>query len=119
MAAAPLFTSLESLAADRLREARRYHEFLRVADLSAGLYHLEVGAEDPQSPHREDEMYLVVRGQARFRAGASDAEVGPGSVLFVPAQVEHRFHSIRSPLDVLVIFGPAEGARNQKSGRSR
>jgi mannose-6-phosphate isomerase-like protein (cupin superfamily) len=112
MAAAPLFTTLESLAAGRSQTGRRYHEFLRVTDLSAGVYHLEVGAEDPQSPHGEDEIYIVVRGQARFQAGTSDAEVGPGSVLFVPARLEHRFHTVRSPLDVLVVFGPAEGARD-------
>jgi len=110
--AVPLFTTLESLAADRSRAGRRYHEFLRVPDLSTGLYHLEAGAEDPQSPHGEDEIYVVVRGQAKFVAGTSEAEVSPGSVLFVPAHLEHRFHSIRSPLDVLVIFGPAEGSRD-------
>jgi len=108
MAGEPLFTTLEALTVDRSATGRRYHEFVRVTDLSAGLYHLEAGAGDPQSPHSEDEIYVVIRGQAGFRAGASDAEVGPGSVLFVPARVEHRFHSIRTALDVLVIFGPAE-----------
>ena len=114
---APLFTTLDALAVDRAAAGRRYHEFLRVPDLSAGVYHLEVGAEDPQSPHGEDEIYVVVRGQARFRAGTADAEVGPGSVLFVPARMEHRFHTIRVPLDVLVIFGPAEGIPAEVSPR--
>ena len=109
MSTAPLFTTLESLAADRSQAGRLYHEFLRVVDLSAGLYHLESGTEDVQSPHGEDEIYIVVRGQARFRAGTAESDVGPGSVLFVPATLEHRFHTIRSPLDVLVVFGPAEG----------
>lgn len=108
---APLFATLEALAADRARSDRRYHEFLQVPDLSAGVYHLEAGAEDQPSPHAEDEIYVVVRGQARFRAGASDAEVGPGAVLFVPAHMDHRFHDIRHSLDLLVIFGPAEGSR--------
>src|SRR5215475_8909960 len=104
MAAEPLFTTLDALAAARSAAGRRYSEFLRVVDLSAGLYHLEAGADDPQAPHGEDEIYVVIRGQARFRAGPSDVEVGPGSVLFVPARREHFFHAIRAALDVLVIF---------------
>jgi hypothetical protein len=32
-------------------------------------------------------------------------------VLFVPARMEHRFVDIREPLEVLVVFGPAEGSR--------
>jgi hypothetical protein len=32
-------------------------------------------------------------------------------VLFVPALTEHRFVDIREALEVLVVFGPAEGFR--------
>jgi mannose-6-phosphate isomerase-like protein (cupin superfamily) len=111
MGTAPRFTTLEAEAAARTASGRPYHEFLQVPDLSAGLYRLEAGAEDPQSPHAEDEIYVVVRGRGRFRAGPADAEVGPGSVLFVPALMEHRFHTIEETLELLVIFGPAEGTR--------
>ena len=45
------------------RGAPLYREFLRVPDLSAGLYVLEAGATDPQSPHTEDELYYVVAGR--------------------------------------------------------
>jgi mannose-6-phosphate isomerase-like protein (cupin superfamily) len=34
--------------------------------------------------------------------------VGPGTAIFVPAGVEHHFHSITAELQVLVIFAPAE-----------
>ena len=111
MGTAPRFTTLDGEVAARTVSGRRYHEFLQVPDLSAGLYHLEAGAEDSQSPHAEDEIYVVVRGRSRFRAGPTDTEVGPGSVLFVPALMEHRFHAIEDALDLLVIFGPAEGTR--------
>jgi mannose-6-phosphate isomerase-like protein (cupin superfamily) len=106
-----LFTTVEMLEARRGAD-RRYLEFLRVPDLSAGLYVLEAGAADPQSPHAEDEIYVVMRGQARFRAGDTEQDVGPRSVLFVPARLEHRFLDIRERLEVLVFFGPAEGARS-------
>ena len=86
-----------------------YAEFLRVDSMSAGLYVLEAGASDPQSPHAQDEIYHVVSGRARFTSGDDDREVGPGDVLFVPAREEHRFHSISERLELLVVFAPAEG----------
>ena len=76
--------------------------------MSAGLYVLAAGASDPQHPHHEDEMYYVIRGRARFRAGDEDREVFAGSVLFVAADVEHRFYDIIEELAVLVFFAPAE-----------
>jgi quercetin dioxygenase-like cupin family protein len=95
---------------DRQRAAtgKLYGEFLRVAAMSAGLYVLPAGATDPQHPHHEDEMYYVVRGKARFRAADEDQEISAGSVLFVAAGVEHRFHDITEELKVLVFFAPAE-----------
>src|SRR5215813_12742704 len=107
----PLFTTLEALEAARRTADRRYLEFLRVPDLSAGLYVLEKGAVDSQQPHAEDEIYLVMRGRCRFRAGAEEQEVQAGAVLFVPAFGEHRFVDVRERLEALVFFGPAEGSR--------
>lgn len=88
-----------------------YHEFLRVADLSAGIYRLAAGATDPQQPHTEDELYYVVEGRGWIRVGDADREVGPSSIVFVAAGVEHRFHTITDDLVVLVVFGPAEHSR--------
>lgn len=89
----------------------RYHEFLRVPDLSAGVYRLAKGALDMQKPHSEDEIYHVLSGRARFTAGGRTVEARAGDVLFVPAREEHRFHDIEEDLALLVVFGPAEGTR--------
>jgi mannose-6-phosphate isomerase-like protein (cupin superfamily) len=86
-----------------------YHEFLRVPDMSAGLYVLPAGATDPQKPHSEDEMYYVIRGKGKFTYADEDVDVMAGSVLYVPKQVEHRFHSIEEELVILVFFAPEEG----------
>ena len=85
-----------------------YHEFIRTHDLSVGLYVLAAGATDPQSPHTEDEVYHVVSGRGRIKVGDEDRLVQAGSVVFVGADVEHRFHDIEEELVILVIFGPAE-----------
>ncbi len=96
------------------RSGRAYKEFVRSADLSAGVYMLKAGAVDGQSQHAEDEIYYVVRGRAAFQAGGRKEAVGPGTVLFVAANEEHRFVDIAEDLVVLVIFGPAEYARQKK-----
>jgi len=99
---------LDELIATQAASGRLYHEFIRTHDLSIGVYVLEAGATDPQGPHTEDEVYHVVSGRARIRVGDEDRAVGPGSIVFVAADVEHRFHDIEEELVVLVVFGPAE-----------
>ncbi len=87
---------------------RLYHEFIRSHDLSVGLYVLPAGGTDPQGPHTEDEVYYVISGRGRILVGDEDAPVQAGSVVFVPADVVHRFHDIEDELVILVAFGPAE-----------
>jgi quercetin dioxygenase-like cupin family protein len=103
-----LFASLPEIEEQRARSAKSYREFLRVPALSAGLYVLPAGATDHQKPHREDEIYYVIRGSARFKAGSEDREVSAGSVIFVAAEVGHRFYEITEELTILVMFAPAE-----------
>lgn len=92
----------------RAANGKLYREFLRVPSMSAGLYVLAPGSSDPQHPHHEDEMYYVIRGRARFRMANEDNEVSTGTVIFVAAEVEHRFYDITEELAVLVFFAPAE-----------
>ena len=99
---------LEQLRTARGAAGRLYHEFIRTHDLSVGLYELAAGGVDPQSPHPEDEVDYGISGRARITVGAEDGPVAPGSVIFVAADVVHRFHDITEDLSVLVFFGPAE-----------
>lgn len=103
-----IFASLPEIEEQRTESGKDYREFLRVPAMSAGLYVLPAGATDQQKPHREDEVYYLVRGKARFKAGPEDREVSAGSVIFVGAQVGHRFYDIEEELAVLVFFAPAE-----------
>ena len=101
------YTIAELLATQR-GQARLYHEFLRVPALSAGLYVLPAGGDDPQQPHTEDEVYYVVGGRATICVAQEDRAVAAGSIVYVPATVPHHFHSIEEELAVLVFFAPAE-----------
>jgi hypothetical protein len=80
---------LDDLEAARVASGRLYHEFISVPDLSGGLYVLE----------------------AKVAVGGDVRAIRTGSVVFVAAGVEHRFHDIEERLVLLVMFGPAEYAR--------
>jgi mannose-6-phosphate isomerase-like protein (cupin superfamily) len=102
---------LDELEAARVASGRLYHEFISVPDLSGGVYVLEAGATDPQSPHAEDELYVVMSGRAKVRVGDEVRPIRDGSVIFVAANVEHKFHDIEERLVLMVMFGPAEYSR--------
>lgn len=96
--------AIESLQQERAASGRAYLEFVRVPSMNIGLYELSAGADDPQQPHDEDEIYHVISGRARFSIDGEDLPVEPGTVLYVAAGVEHRFHSITEDLSLLVVF---------------
>jgi mannose-6-phosphate isomerase-like protein (cupin superfamily) len=99
---------ISDLISQRASSDKRYLEFLRVPAMSMGLYTLPAGGVDPQSPHTEDEAYYIVSGRGQIFVGDEDRLVQPGSLVFVAAGVEHRFHSITEELQILVFFAPAE-----------
>jgi len=103
-----LFAGLAEIEKQCAASGKPYREFLRIPAMSAGLYVLPAGATDKQKPHREDEIYYVIRGRARLKAGDEDREVFAGSVIFVVAEVDHRFYDISEELELLVVFAPAE-----------
>ena len=76
--------------------------------LSVGTYSIAAGQLDTQVPHHEDEIYVVMKGRARFTGPGVDDEVGPGATIFVAAGEEHRFLDIAADFSCLVIFAPPE-----------
>ena len=101
---------LADVEAVRARRGEPWLEFLRYPALSVGLYVLEAGEPDHQSPHTEDEIYYVVEGRGEITVGEESRPVGPGSVIFVATAVAHQFHDISERLTMLVVFAPAEGS---------
>lgn len=102
------FLEIDTINRRRAQDVIAYLEFLRASSMSAGVYFLEAGSLDRQLLHKQDEMYYVVDGRGRMRAGSEDQSIGPGSLIYVAAKVDHRFYDIESPLTVLVFFAPAE-----------
>jgi mannose-6-phosphate isomerase-like protein (cupin superfamily) len=84
---------------------------LESPDLSVGTYSIPASGRDDQSPHTEDEIYVVRSGRATLVTDSGTAPVEPGSVIYVPAGEGHRFTDVTEDLALVVIFAPPYGSR--------
>jgi mannose-6-phosphate isomerase-like protein (cupin superfamily) len=84
---------------------------LNSGDLSLGTYSIPAGGLDDQTPHTEDEIYVVRSGRATLVTASGIVDVGPGSVVFVPAGERHKFTEISEDLALVVVFAPPYGSR--------
>ena len=101
--------SLEEARAEvQHRTGELYLEFLRRDSMSCGLYVLEAGATDPQEPHAEDEVYVVLAGRAVLEVEGERLEMQRGRVVSVDVGADHRFVDISEDLSVLVVFAPPD-----------
>jgi mannose-6-phosphate isomerase-like protein (cupin superfamily) len=86
----------------------RWAEWVRSAALSSGVYRIAAGQPDTQSPHDEDEVYVVLRGAASLVVEDVAHPVHAGTLAFVPARAAHRFVEVAEDLEVAVVFAPPE-----------
>jgi mannose-6-phosphate isomerase-like protein (cupin superfamily) len=89
-------------------DASPYVEWVRSQRLSAGVYRLPAGGVDEQTPHTEDEVYLVTRGAASLNVEGVVTPMTVGSMAFVPLLAEHRFVDISEDFETVVVFAPPE-----------
>ena len=97
----------EGLARLPRPEGERFVELFDHGSLSVELY--APRGHDPQTPHTQDEVYVVAAGHGQFRNGAARPGFGTGDVLLVPAGVVHRFEEFSDDLAVWVFFYGPEG----------
>lgn len=65
---------------------------------------------DQQTPHKQDELYVVASGSGTFFRDGERVSIAKGDVLFVPAGMEHRFENFTHDFATWVIFyGPDGG----------
>lgn len=87
--------------------AGEYDEWVRTPSMRCGTYVLAAGAADTQSPHEEDEVYVVLAGAATVEVEGRRTPVGQGSLVYVAAGADHRFVDVTEQLTLLVVFGGA------------
>ncbi|QDZ00499.2 cupin domain-containing protein [Nitratireductor mangrovi] len=78
---------------------------------TGGLYTLvEVREDESETPlhvhHREDETFWVLEGEVEFEVGGTITHAGPGTMLFGPRGVPHRYAIRRGPARLLFLFTP-------------
>ena len=64
---------------------------------------------DRQSPHEQDELYIIAGGTARFDHAGAIKPVASGDALFVPAGDLHHFVDMSEDFVTWVIFWGAKG----------
>src|SRR5689334_11369930 len=89
---------------------RRTAEIARHGSMVLKLY-APVG-HDPQTPHEQDELYIIERGSGVFRRGTERTRFKPGDVLFAEAGIAHRFEEFEEDFATWVVFwGPKGGEK--------
>ncbi|NOT08792.1 MAG: cupin domain-containing protein [Gemmatimonadales bacterium] len=104
------FTLADALSQLPTPEGKRFVELLKHGTLVVELY--APRGNDPQKPHKQDEVYVVMAGRGQFVNGKNRHPFGPGDLLFVPAGVVHRFEDFSEDLAVWVVFYGPEGGEN-------
>jgi mannose-6-phosphate isomerase-like protein (cupin superfamily) len=90
------------------RSQQQFHRVFERPDLVVGVLRILPGGVDTQGTHYEDEVYAVVGGRGLVRLGDVDHAVAPGSVIFVPQGIPHRFHGNQELLTVAYVLVPPE-----------
>jgi mannose-6-phosphate isomerase-like protein (cupin superfamily) len=98
-------TPTVALDAVNRSEEGEYGVVLRHGAMELGYY---VPREiDRQTPHEQDEVYVIHRGSGVFLRGDERIEFAPGDALFVPAGMQHRFLEFSDDFGAwVVLYGP-------------
>jgi len=87
----------------RLAERGGYEVVHESPGVEVGVYVLVAPDADRQSPHADDEVYVVLEGDGVLEVEGERIDLHEGQAAFVPAGAEHRFVAYEH-LSVLVIF---------------
>ncbi len=87
--------------------AHRWVEPFRHGTLRVELY--APRGQDLQTPHAQDEVYVVASGTGTFWDGAARRTVAPGTLLFAATGRPHRFEDFSDDFATWVLFHGPEG----------
>jgi mannose-6-phosphate isomerase-like protein (cupin superfamily) len=98
--------STTELAEQLGEEDESYLEVLSEESMSVELARYPNSA--PKTPHKEDELYVVLSGSGKVHVGGERHAVDQGDVVYVEQGVEHEFFDIDEEITVLIVFASAE-----------
>jgi mannose-6-phosphate isomerase-like protein (cupin superfamily) len=101
------FSSLDELGDGTVRKIR---QAVGITAFGANAWVLAPGVESrPHSHERQDELYFVHRGRAKFRLPGETRELGPGGMCHVEAATPRQIVSVGDEDLVLVVVGAEDG----------
>ena len=71
---------------------------------------------DEQTPHTQDEVYVVASGSGWFRNDGDRHAFKAGDVMWVRAGAEHRFEGFTDDFGTWVVFYGPEGGESDDTG---
>ena len=99
-------SAIETILARR-SASEQFHYPIRHGSMRVGIYTPK--GEDDQTPHAQDELYIIASGSGWFVKGNERVQFAPHDALFVEAGVEHRFEDFTDDFATWVIFWGPEG----------
>lgn len=74
-------------------------ELTKIDDMLAGVMHYDQGASSPYHFHKNCEhFYFIIEGNGTVESEEGVREVGPGDMVFIPAEEKHRLRASKSAL---------------------
>lgn len=99
------------LAGDRYTVKRRAEQTAG----HLGMLHFAIppgGGPIPHIHHREEEIFVVLRGHLSLYADGLRTHAGPGQVICLPRGLPHGFHNLTAePAEMLCLLAPGGGER--------
>ena len=88
------------------REDKDYLEVLSEESVSVEL--ARYPNSQPKTPHKTDELYVILSGSGQVHVGPEQHAVTEGDVIYVEQGTEHDFVDIEDEITALVVFTDAE-----------
>lgn len=86
--------TLVSVTPGRERTFFVNQELAKIDDMLAGVMHYKKGAASPYHCHANCEhFYFIINGNAEVDSPEGTRPVGPGSMIFIPAEEKHRLRA--------------------------
>ena len=100
-----LLSQIPGPPSEQWPDGERYAAGFDHGTMSLGFY-APIG-QDPQKPHKRDEIYIVQSGTSRFVLEDETLSLSAGDAVFVPAGAVHRFEDFSADFGTWVVFwGP-------------